>query len=180
MKSWIVHYKNKYPGGLVLHDENSINVFCNRGIHRVAIRKNGHGQLVCVSEEHGLKDAHSLDPIPKNARVWKLYANGKIAPSEEAKERLEVAKKIMVDGRIPSIAELKKLGAGFDMQNNLLGAQPEVKPRALSEVMKDANAQAPKDAINVTSKVASALNNDDAAAGGGAAGAAGGTMPNFG
>lgn len=159
MKSWIVHYKNKYPGGLVLASEQSINVYCNRGVHRVSMQRDGHGNMVCVSEELGLRDGHSLDPIPKNSRVWKLYASGKIALSEEGKDRLVDARSMMVEGRIPSIAEFKALGAGVDQQGNLLGMKTVQKIRAFDDVMKDAQANEPKDVIDITSPAA-ALDNE--------------------
>ncbi len=153
-KSWVVHYKNKYPGGLVLADESSINVFDNRGAHVVAVRKNGAGQWVCVSDEVGCRDAHSLDPIPKNARVFKHYANGKIGPSEEAKERVQAAKAMAVDGRVPSIAEFKEMGAGFDEKQNLLGAVKQLPPKPFDQVMAQAKGAAKQDVIDMGSDAA--------------------------
>lgn len=114
MKSYVVHYKNKYPGAKVISSEDALDVFCADDRHRVALRKNGAGQFVCVSEEMGCDDSHDLAPIPKNARVHKLYKDGKIALSEEHAVRKEVAAKLATDGKIPSIAECQAAGLSVD------------------------------------------------------------------
>ena len=119
MKSYVVHYKNKYPGGSVRADESSIDVYCKGGKHRVALRKNGAGQWVDCSEELGCEDRHCLAPIPKNARVHKLFADGKIGKSEEAAEREPVAAKLADHavggaGKVPSIKELEAAKEAFE------------------------------------------------------------------
>ena len=110
--SAFAHLKNKYPGGEVHHGSDSIDAYAADGSHRVAIRKNGAGQWVDQSEAFGLQDRMCLAPIPKNARAHKLYASGKIAPSEEHDERAAFAAKIAVDGKVPSLGELAKAKAG--------------------------------------------------------------------
>lgn len=108
MKSYVAHYRNKYPGGQVSFDDERIDAFCADGKHRVALRKNGAGQWVDLSEEMGCVDRHDLSPIPKECRAWKLYKDGRIGPAEEYDERapkaIEVAK--VYDGRVPSEAEM--------------------------------------------------------------------------
>lgn len=86
-----VHLKNKYPGGEVYSDENSIDAYDAKGVHRVALRKNGHGQLLDVSAQLGLPDVFDLSPIPKETRAFKLFADGSCKPSEEYAERIEKA-----------------------------------------------------------------------------------------
>ena len=113
MKSYVVHYRNKYPGGAVHASESAIDVYDAEGNHCVALRKNGAGQMVCQSKELGCKDAHDLSPIPKDARVHKLFADGTIGESEEASERRKVAKELAAhecggSGKVPSIQELHK------------------------------------------------------------------------
>lgn len=114
-KSAIAHYKNKYPGGSVRASESSLDVYCAEGIHRVSLQKNGAGQWVDVSDEVGCLDSHDLAPIPQNSRSYKLYADGKIKPSEEFAEREPVRLALAAHecggkGKVPSIDDLKKAG----------------------------------------------------------------------
>ncbi len=112
MKSYVVHYKNKYPDSKVSWSDDSVDVHDKNGDHRVALRKNGAGMWVDVSEEHGCSDRHDLAPIPKEARAFKLYADGKIGRAEEHDERIEEARSYASDdGKVPSIVELAKMDA---------------------------------------------------------------------
>ena len=106
MKSYIVHYKNKYPGSRVEAGEDFLNVYCAGGEHRVALRRNGAGQIVDVSEEYGCLDRHDLAPIPKMSRVHKLHKDGKIGLDED-----HVARREFVKGkvRVESEDELKQI-----------------------------------------------------------------------
>lgn len=129
MKSWIVHYQNKYPGGRVHASENSIDVYCSEGNYRVALRKDGNGQWQDVSAEFGASDKHDLAPIPKECRFRKLYADGKIANAEEFEERRPVAEKLAKEecggkGKVPSEHEI----AAWDLQK-----KREAKQAAASE-----------------------------------------------
>jgi len=105
MKSWVVHYKNKYPGGQVQASESALDVYDANGDHCVALRKDGSGQFVDKSEEYGAKHAHDLAPIPKDARVFKMV-DGKIVPDEKAAERKELAKAYVSDGKVQSCKEI--------------------------------------------------------------------------
>lgn len=91
MKSLVVHYRNKYPKGRVEASEAHLSVYDSKGELRVAMQKDGHGRLICVSEEMGALDRHDLSPIPKDARVYKLHNREGQQPaiglSEEAEER---------------------------------------------------------------------------------------------
>lgn len=107
MKSWRVHYQNKYPHGQVVEGDGSMDVYDAKGRHCVALRRNAHGQLVCVSEEMGCKDRHDLAPIPRDARVYKLHANGKIGLDEEHAEREALRAEYVRDGKVMSEAELQ-------------------------------------------------------------------------
>ncbi len=114
MKSWKVHYENKYPGGKVLYlGEGNLDVYCSDGDHRVAIR-NG----VCVSAELGCVDVHDLSPIPRNARFRKLFKDGRIGDAEECASRRKIAEQLADSrtggsGKVPSIEELIKSGLTF-------------------------------------------------------------------
>jgi hypothetical protein len=118
-KSAIAHYKNKYPGGLVKASEGSLDVYCVGGKHRVSLQKNGAGQWVDVSDQVGALDGHDLSPLPKEACAYKLYKDGKLAPSEEYAERVEHGKKLAAhecggEDKVPSAEDLKK--AGFKIE----------------------------------------------------------------
>lgn len=128
MKSWVVHYKNKYPGGHVNSSEDSLDVYDNEGSHVVALRKAGGGIWVDKSEELGAIDKHDLSPIPKNARVHKLYESGKIGLSEEAKVRHQESKSLVVAGKIHSISEYKNHGFEVDDKGNVKAPVQKVDP----------------------------------------------------
>ncbi len=113
MKAFVVHYKNKYPSGQVRSTEDSIEVYDSEGELRVALGKNGAGQWVDRGQELGALDEHDLSPIPKDARVWKLYADGRAALSDEAAERKRAASELQIGGKILSIEGYKKIGWSF-------------------------------------------------------------------
>jgi hypothetical protein len=92
MKSWVVHYRNKFPGSKVQSTEDSLDVFSLDGEHLVAVRKDGGGQWRDVSEEMGCLYRHDLAPIHKDARVHKLQKDGKIGLDELAQERKQKSK----------------------------------------------------------------------------------------
>lgn len=103
-----VHLKNKYPEGHVESSDDRIDAYDSKGVHRVALRKNGAGQMVDKSREMGLDDEFCLAPIPKEARRWKLYKDGSCRLSEEHAERRDAAMKLAdSDGRVPSIKEME-------------------------------------------------------------------------
>jgi len=103
---YLVHLKNKYPQGHVEGDDERIDAYDADGVHRVALRKNGAGQLLDKSEEFGLPDRFDLSPIPKESRVWKLR-DGKCVLDEKHEERRPQAEKMAKDGRVPSIVEIE-------------------------------------------------------------------------
>lgn len=117
-KSHAIHYRNKYPKGRVTLSEDSVDVFCAGGRHRVALRKNGAGMMVDVSAEMGCEDSHDLAPIPKDARAHKLYSEAgkasRMGKAEEHDERVGYSADLAVDGKILSIDEYKKQGWKFD------------------------------------------------------------------
>lgn len=118
-KSHAVHYMNKYPGSQVRLSDDGLDVHCKGGKYRVALRKNGAGQWVDMSDELGCIDRHDLAPIPKNARVMKLFSDGKIGPSEEAAEREPVAAALAEHavggyGKVPSIKDLELAKEAFE------------------------------------------------------------------
>lgn len=102
---------------MVQASDSALDVYDADGEHCVALRKDGSGQFVDKSAELGCRHAHSLEPIPKDARVYKLV-DGKIALSEEAEERKKYAKEVMVDGKVPSCFELGK--DKFDEKQRLM------------------------------------------------------------
>ena len=93
MKAYVVHLKNKYPNCIVRSTDSSIDVHAQDGTHVVALRKNAHGQYIDAHEELGTEEKFDLSPIPKEARAFKLYANGMIGKSEEHEERKNFYKK---------------------------------------------------------------------------------------
>lgn len=109
MKSSRVHLKNKYPTSRITVTGHSMSVHSERGELLVELQKDCHGGFSCNQKESGARDAFCLSPIPKNARAFKLYADGRIGTAEEYEKRIicgiELAKK---DGRVPSIQELKE------------------------------------------------------------------------
>lgn len=111
--SWIAHYMNKYPGGKVECEEDSIKVYCAQGRARVCLRKNGADQWTDESAKEGFEDRHDLAPIPKEARAYKHYSRGygksEVTKSEEHDERKPYGEQIasQFDGRVPSIPELE-------------------------------------------------------------------------
>lgn len=94
MKSWQVHYANKYPGGYCEASDHSFKVYDGAGKLRVCLTFGGDGQWHDRSEEFGLSDRHDLSPIPKDSRVKKVV-DGKIVDDEKAAERKELAKKFL-------------------------------------------------------------------------------------
>ncbi|KYG65263.1 hypothetical protein AZI87_11960 [Bdellovibrio bacteriovorus] len=113
LSSYVVHYKNKYPNGKVDASDDRLDVYCADGVHRVALRKGGDGVIRDKSNELGAIDKHDLSPIPKNTRVYKLHADGRIGLDEEASARIEASRELVqADNRILSIEEYKKM-AGY-------------------------------------------------------------------
>lgn len=119
MKSWVIHYKNKYPGGRVISGENSLDVYNASGEHCVSLQKGGDGGFHCVSADMGCIDRHDLSPIPKDSRVFKLK-DGKIGFDEESESRKDLSKKFAKNGKIQSCEELSKQGFKFDEKQKVL------------------------------------------------------------
>lgn len=109
MKSWHVHYMNKYPGGRVHSSEGAVDVYNADGEHCVALRMNGLGVMVDMSEEYGCKDRHDGSPIPKESRRMKLHADGKIGKDDLHDERKPQGEALAKanGGKVPSIAEME-------------------------------------------------------------------------
>lgn len=109
MKSYYVHYKNKYPQAKVSYNENYLEV--SRGDELLLrLEKNGGGQIVDVSEELGLSERHDLSPIPKESRVWKLHKDGKVGKDELHEERSAWADKNKdASGKVLSMEEYAAL-----------------------------------------------------------------------
>lgn len=120
MKSFAVHYKNKYPNGQVQFSETHLDAYDSKGVLRVSLRVGGGGVILDKGEELGAKDKHDLSPIPKNTRAVKLTKEGHFAADELHDERKEVQALIAHEGKIESIAELKKQGFDFDGQDNVI------------------------------------------------------------
>lgn len=119
MKSYAVHYLNKYPGSRVEFTETKLSVFSAVGLLLVAIILGGNGAIQDVGDELGAQDKHDLGPIPRNTRVHKLHATGKMGLDEEAAVRRQQAQALAVDGKILSIEEYKKLGHSVDRDGNV-------------------------------------------------------------
>lgn len=119
MLSYLVHFKNKYPGAQVFSSESAIDVFKD-GEHLVAMRKNGAGQWVCESEKLGASDKFCLAPIPKDSRVYKVV-DGKVSLSEEHAERKELGKQFLCEKgiKVLSCKELESKGYEFDQKQKV-------------------------------------------------------------
>jgi hypothetical protein len=128
-QSLIVALKNRFPGCKVIASDSSFDVYDGEE-HLVAIRKNGAGQFVDQSAEYGCSEVHSLEPIPKDARIFKVI-EGKIAHDEKASERMDGLKMFMCKkGRkVLSCSELKARGFEFDEKQRITKSpsQPEHK-----------------------------------------------------
>lgn len=116
MKSWIVHLKNKYPGGKVFDTDSSVDVYDAKGDHVLALRKDGAGMWKDVSEEQGLSQRFCLAPIPKESRVFKLHKDGRIGKDEKAADREKSREKFLCkeSGKVKSQAECEAEGMRFD------------------------------------------------------------------
>lgn len=120
MKSLIVHYMNKYPGGRVSASEAGLDVFNAENEHCVSLIKNGAGALVDRSEELGCVHRHDLSPIPKDARIKKVLkirgGDGQerevIGNDEKAEERKGKVEKFMCKEsfKVKSCSELEAEG----------------------------------------------------------------------
>jgi hypothetical protein len=137
--SLYVHYYNKYPGGYVAMTDDELDVFDKNDNHVVAMRKNGAGQWMCISEILGLSDRHDLAPIPKEARLYKMK-DGKFCKDEHYHERVEKMGAFLCDDkrRIKSCDELKKSSPrdwDFDERQRTL-KKPEVSEALMLEAPK--------------------------------------------
>jgi len=113
MKSWKVHYMNKYPGGHCESSECCFKAYDKDGKLRVALEKGGDGGWHDRSEEYGLSCRHDLSPIPKDSRVHKVV-DGKIGRDDLGDERESLREEFMKDGKVLSCEELSKKGFAFD------------------------------------------------------------------
>jgi hypothetical protein len=93
MRSYHVHYKNKYPDCRVQVTDDAIDVVSSEGEHLIAMRKNGYGAWVDKSEEFGLSERHDLTPICKESRLYKCNQKGHIVKDELFEERSKQAKR---------------------------------------------------------------------------------------
>ena len=135
MHPYFVHLKNQYPGGEIYGDDNGFDAYDAEGKHRVALRKNGQGQLLDVSEKLGLPDRFDLSPIPKESRAFKLYADGRCAPSEEHATRAVVGKKLadVNGGKVPSSEKLAEIVRRNEQQAALKSLEDAKQKQASEE-----------------------------------------------
>lgn len=88
MKSFHVHYKNKYPDAQVISTETTLDVF-QEGKHLVSIGKDAAGNFKDYSKEKGCEYAHDLCPLPKRVRIYKACpVSGHIVKDELHESRL--------------------------------------------------------------------------------------------
>lgn len=121
MKSYTLHYRNKYPKGHVQSTENAVDVYDHEGNHCVALRKNGAGQWIDESAAQGCLDKHDLAPIPKDSRLFKEESKdgvmtGRIIKDEKYDERTSKIDQFLdeSDRFVMSCDDLKKKGFEFD------------------------------------------------------------------
>lgn len=107
-KGKLVALMNRYPEGKVSSSGDHVQVHAADGTLLASMAKNGNGDWVDHQDETGARDAVDFAPIPKEARAFKLYKDGRIGPSEEYDARRAFAVKLAKDndGCVPSEAEL--------------------------------------------------------------------------
>jgi len=142
MKSWHVHYMNKYPGGYCEESGSSFKVYNGEGKLVVAMDKGGDGMWHDKSEEMGLSGRHDLSPIPKDSRVHKVV-KGKIGRDDLADEREELRNEFERDGVIPSCEELEKEGFRFDEKQRVT-KRPDAQAEAEEAEEAEGEEAAPK------------------------------------
>lgn len=126
MKSILVHLMSAFAFMHVKSNGNDIDVYGPEG-HVLAVRDGR-----CQSKELGCSREFTLDPIPRDARLFK-EVDGKIVRDEKYEERLQLRKKYLdADGVCKSIAVLKREGRIFDEKGNDLTPAP-VKVAASSD-----------------------------------------------
>lgn len=103
MKSYAVHFLNKYPGGSVDYSEDKLRVYDANGFLVVALALGGNGAIKDIGAEVGARDGFCLSPIPRNARVFKLLNSGAIGHDELASSRKVSAQLLAKGNRIESI-----------------------------------------------------------------------------
>ena len=88
MKSFHVHYKNKYPDAQISVTEKSLDVYQD-GKHLVSIGVDIAGNFQDYSKERGCLESHDLCPIPKRTRLVKTCkVTGHIIADDLAESRL--------------------------------------------------------------------------------------------
>lgn len=139
MKSYTLHYRNKYPKGHVQATENAVDVYDHEGSHCVALRKNGAGQWVDESGAQGCLDKHDLAPIPKDSRLFKEEvkdgaATGRIIKDEKYDERTSKIDKFLdeSDRFVMSCEDLKSKGFEFDEKQRCI-REPQAESAALAQ-----------------------------------------------
>lgn len=127
MNSYVVHLKNKFPGGRVADSETSIDAYDKKGVHQVALRKNGAGQWIDKSAEMGAAGAFDLSPIPRDARVHAMKGEGR-GLHDDAEKRKSKRSKFEEGNKILSMKELEEKGWRFDDKGNAVG-EPSKEPQ---------------------------------------------------
>ena len=127
MNSYVVHLKNKFPGGRVAETETAIDAFDKAGIHQVAMRKNGAGQWVDKSKEVGAAGEFDLAPIPRDARVHAVTSEGR-GLHVDAEKRKKARGKFEEKNRILSMKELEEKGWRFNDKGEVSG-EPSKEPQ---------------------------------------------------
>lgn len=98
-KAKLVHLRNKYPEHKIVAHPSSIQVYDKDDNLIVALEKNAHGHFECQKDQYGARDRFCHAPIPKDARVHKLWKDGSVGLAEEHEERKELAKQYICPKR---------------------------------------------------------------------------------
>ena len=106
-QSVLVHLYNKYPQHRVIDGGDSISVVSGEDLKLVMrVEKTAHGVYECVQAKSGAREAFDLSPISKDARVYKLHADGSIGKDELAPERKKLSEEMVKKhGKIISVKE---------------------------------------------------------------------------
>lgn len=134
MRHLIAPMKNRWNGHVEASD-SELKVYDKAGNLVVHASKDGNGSIVDHSESEGLDGRYSLEPIPKEARLYEMenvmdgkrVVSQKLVKVKDYDARLAARKEFQDSkGRVKSCAELEEAGYSFD-KKQLVEKRPEAK-----------------------------------------------------
>lgn len=117
MRHLIPVMKNRY-GGVVECSDNEIKAYNAAGELMMFASLDGNGSIVDHSAALGLAGSYSLEPIPKNTRLWEHQVIGGVLTLVKTKDHDErkagLSEYLCEKGIVQSCAALEKKGYKFD------------------------------------------------------------------